>query len=39
MRALPRGQAIREHGIEFKRLPDGDGVFTVNIMVDCQATP
>ncbi len=34
MRALARGQVIREHGIEFNRLPDGDGVFTVNVMVE-----
>src|SRR5690349_7648311 len=36
MRALPRGRAIHEHGIEFKRLPDGDAVFSVNIIVDGQ---
>lgn len=32
-RTLP-GQAITEHGITFQREPNGDGVFSVNIMVD-----
>ncbi len=36
MRAVTPGGWIREHGIEFKRLSDGDGVFSVNIMVDGQ---
>ena len=34
MRALPQGQRITEHGIAFERLANGDGHFTVNIMVD-----
>lgn len=34
MRKLARGQRIIEHGITFERLKDGDGRFTVNIMVD-----
>src|SRR5215471_11463565 len=36
MRRLSPGEAITEHGITFARLPTGDGVFTVNIMVDGQ---
>ena len=32
-RTLP-GQVVTEHGITFGREPDGDGVFSVNIMVD-----
>src|SRR5215471_10154477 len=36
MRRLSPGEAITEHGITFERLPTGDGVFTVNIMVDGQ---
>lgn len=32
-RTLP-GQVITEHGITFRRETDGDGVFSVNIMVD-----
>src|SRR5262245_30702906 len=36
MRQLAPGEAITEHGITFERLPTGDGVFTVNIMVDGQ---
>ena len=34
MRALPQGQRITEHGVTFERLANGDGLFTVNIMVD-----
>jgi len=34
MRALPYNQAISEHGIIFCRNSSGDGVFSVNIMVD-----
>ena len=34
MRRLVRGGVITEHGISFKRLESGDGVFAVNIMVD-----
>ena len=32
-RLLP-GERLSEHGIEYQRLPNGDGVFRVNIMVD-----
>lgn len=31
---LKPGQKLMEHGIEFERLPNGDGRYTVNIMVD-----
>jgi hypothetical protein len=34
MRKLAAGGKIIEYGIEFERQSDGDGVFTVNIMVD-----
>lgn len=36
MRLLPRGNKISEHGITFERLTSGDGLFTVNVMVDGQ---
>lgn len=36
MRKLTTGQALAEHGIHFERLADGDGRYTVNIMVDAQ---
>ena len=36
MRKLSPGGTIAEHGIMFERLATGDGVFTVNIMVDGQ---
>ena len=36
MRRLAPGGSITEHGITFERLTNGDGVFTVNIMVDGQ---
>ena len=36
IRKLPKGQSITEHGIIFERLTNGDGLFTVNIMVDLQ---
>jgi integrase len=36
MRGLVAGSAITEHGITFERLANGDGVFTVNVMVDRQ---
>lgn len=36
MRRLRPGQTITEHGIRFERLGTGDGIFTVNIMVDRQ---
>ncbi|MFB3057671.1 MAG: tyrosine-type recombinase/integrase [Ignavibacteriaceae bacterium] len=34
MRNLSSGLCIIEHGINFTRLPDGDGNYTINIMVD-----
>lgn len=34
LRKLQPGEIVTEHGITFERLPDGDGRFTVNIMVD-----
>lgn len=36
MRKLVPGAKIHEHGITFERSADGDGAFTVNIMVDGQ---
>lgn len=36
MRKLEPGSKIAEHGISFERLANGDGLFTVNIMVDGQ---
>lgn len=36
MRKLPSGKSISEHGITFQRNQDGDGVFTINVMVDGQ---
>jgi len=36
MRKLAAGEKINEHGIAFERLPNGDGLFTVNVMVDGQ---
>ena len=36
MRKLVPGGTLTEHGITFERLTTGDGVFTVNIMVDSQ---
>ena len=36
MRKLPPGKNIGEHGITFVRQDNGDGVFSVNIMVDAQ---
>src|SRR5713226_6407910 len=36
MRKLAPGEKIIEHGITFERLANGDGVFTVNVMVDGQ---
>lgn len=36
MRALAAGDGITEHGITFRRDPSGDGVFSVNVMVDRQ---
>ena len=34
LRKLPQGKTVSEHGIYFERLNNGDGRFTVNIMVD-----
>lgn len=34
MRGLAPGEILSEHGITYRRLPDGDGIYTVNIMVD-----
>ena len=36
IRRLTPGSTITEHGITFERLANGDGVYTVNIMVDGQ---
>ena len=34
MRLLLAGKALTEHGITFRREASGDGVYSVNIMVD-----
>lgn len=34
VRSLRTGQSITEHGITFTREPSGDGMYSVNIMVD-----
>ena len=36
MRKINSGAKLSEHGITFERLANGDGLFTVNIMVDGQ---
>jgi integrase len=36
MRNLKTGEILNEHGILFERLSNGDGRYTVNIMVDAQ---
>ena len=36
LRKLDPGAKISEHGIMFERLASGDGLFTVNVMVDGQ---
>ena len=36
IRKVPKGQSITEHGITLERLANGDGLYTVNIMVDRQ---
>lgn len=36
MRKLKVGEKIHEHGITFERQANGDGIFTVNVMVDGQ---
>ena len=34
MRALQPGEKLTEQGISFERLPNGDGLFSINVMVD-----
>ena len=34
IRKIQTGDKLQEHGISFERLPNGDGKYTVNIMVD-----
>lgn len=34
MRSLPSGGRLMEHGIRYTKLPDGDGRFEVDVMVD-----
>ena len=34
MRSLRPGGTLTEHGINFERIANGDGVFSVNVMVD-----
>lgn len=36
MRKLAAGEKLNEHGITFERQTSGDGVFSVNVMVDGQ---
>ncbi len=36
MRKLSLGSKMTEHGVTFERLESGDGVFSVNVMVDGQ---
>ena len=36
MRSLGPGASLTEHGITFERIANGDGVFSVNVMVDGQ---
>lgn len=36
MRKLKAGEQVAEHGITFERIINGDGMFTVNVMVDSQ---
>jgi integrase len=36
MRKLAPGGKIHEHGITFEKSPSGDGIFTINVMVDGQ---
>src|SRR6266576_4497064 len=36
MRRLPAKEAVSEHGISYARCANGDGVFTVNVMVHGQ---
>ena len=34
LRSLRAGKSLTEHGISFERIASGDGVFSVNVMVD-----
>src|ERR1700733_1777999 len=34
MRALKAGQSLIEQGVTFERLANGDGLFSVNIMIE-----
>ena len=36
IKALKLGQKVTEQGITFERLRNGDGVYSINIMVDRQ---
>lgn len=36
IKKLEAGKSITEHGIKYERLPNGDGKYSVNIMVDGQ---
>lgn len=36
LRDLAPGQTVQEHGIVFERLACGDGVYSINVMVDGQ---
>jgi hypothetical protein len=36
MRSVGPGARVTEHGITFERMANGDGVFSVNVMVDGQ---
>ena len=36
IRSAKTGETLTEHGIEFTRLPNGDGRYAVNVMVDGQ---
>jgi hypothetical protein len=36
MNTLTSGQKLVEHGIEYERLANGDGRFSINIMVDAK---
>jgi integrase len=36
MRSLRPGGSLTEHGISFERIANGDGVFSINVMVDGQ---
>lgn len=36
LKKLPLGSKVCEHGIEFHRLPNGDGRYQINVMVDGQ---